>query len=55
MARFLISTKDHKDFEYDLGKNVVTIGRAKENDIELSDKTASRRHAEIKKMKEKYW
>ena len=54
MARFLISTKDHKDFEYDLRKVVVTIGRAKENDIELSDKTASRRHAEIKKMKDHY-
>ena len=54
MARFLISTKDNKDFEYDLGKIVVTIGRAKESDIELSDKTASRRHAEIKKMKDHY-
>jgi len=54
MAHFLISTKDNKDFEYDLGKIVVTIGRAKENDIVISDKTASRRHAEIKKMKDHY-
>ena len=54
MAHFLISSKDRKEFEYDLSKVVVTIGRAKENDIELSDKTASRRHAEIKKMKDHY-
>ena len=42
------------DFEYDLGEDVVTIGRAKENDIEISDKTASRRHAEVKKIKDYY-
>lgn len=47
----LVNRKDRLDFDiqefYDLSKNVMTIGRGKGNDIEISDRFVSSKHAKI--------
>jgi adenylate cyclase len=44
-------TNDGQRFDFQIGKEKITIGRNKDNDLILSDKTVSRHHAQITKTK----
>jgi adenylate cyclase len=50
-----ITTYDGKQLRRKVEKKIFTIGRKDDNDLILSDTSASRQHAEIKKTKEGYF
>jgi len=43
-----------RTYSFDITKSVITIGRDKQSDIVLSDKSVSRRHAEIVREQDGY-
>ena len=47
MSELSILTGDGREFIYDIEKEAVQIGRSKDNDVILSDHTASRKHARL--------
>lgn len=47
MARLLLYTDDKITSEIPLGQGTVTIGREKDNDIQLKDRSVSQHHAKI--------
>ena len=55
MPTLYVVTNDGKIFNFPISKNKITIGRGNKNDLVLNDKTVSRYHAEITKLKKGYF
>jgi len=49
-----IETNDGRSYSFPIVKGNTIIGRSKDNDLILYDKTVSRHHAQIIKTKEGY-
>ena len=54
MPLIRITCRKETPKNFNIVQEIVSIGRGKDNDIVLSDQKASRRHAQIKKEKNKY-
>jgi len=54
MPNLNVETNDGRSYNLPIVKEKITIGRNKDNNLTLSDKTVSRHHAEIIKAKEGY-
>ena len=54
MPSINIVNKDGRVNNFSISKDIVNIGRGKDNDIVIFDNTASRNHARIKKTQEGY-
>lgn len=54
MASLDITTYDGRRYSLQIKKEKITIGRSPDNNLILSEKSISRHHAEIKKMKDGY-
>lgn len=54
MSEFGILTDSGENYTHKIDRDVVTIGRSRENDIVLSAHTASRKHAEVRKTPHGY-
>jgi adenylate cyclase len=54
MAKLRVLTNDGKNFNYELTRDRVSIGRSKSSDIVLPDLTASRSHASLSSTAEGY-
>ena len=55
MPTLYVATNDGKIFNFPISKNKITIGRSNKNDLALNDKTVSRYHTEISKLKKGYF
>lgn len=55
MPSLYVATNDGKIFNFPISKNKITIGRSNKNDLALNDKTVSRYHTEISKLKKGYF
>jgi len=55
MPTLYVATNDGKIFNFPISKNKITIGRSNKNDLALNDKTVSRYHTEILKLKKGYF
>ncbi len=49
-----VITNDGRSYNFPILKGKITLGRGKDNNLILSDKTVSRHHAQITKIKEGY-
>ncbi|MGD2127303.1 MAG: adenylate/guanylate cyclase domain-containing protein [Desulfobacteraceae bacterium] len=54
MPEFRIVTGYGKSFNYGILQDITTIGRSKDNHVVLTDHTASRRHAKLRKTPDGY-
>jgi adenylate cyclase len=54
MANLNVITNDGRSYTFPISKGKITIGRSKDNDLILPDKTVSRHHAHIIKTKKGY-
>ncbi len=54
MTSLNIMTNDGRSYNFPISKEKITIGRSKDNDLILPDKTVSRHHAHIIKTKKGY-
>ena len=55
MPTLYVVTNDGKIFNFPISKNKITIGRSNKNDLVLNDKTVSRYHTKISKLKKGYF
>jgi pSer/pThr/pTyr-binding forkhead associated (FHA) protein len=55
MAKLYILGGPEKGKSFDLGNDLMTIGRGPESDIRLSDESVSRKHLEIVRKRDKYF
>ena len=55
MPTLYVVTNDGKIFNFPISKNKITIGRSNKNDLVLNDKTVSRCHTKISKLKKGYF
>jgi serine/threonine-protein kinase len=46
-ARFLITSSDGSDHEYELPSSAITIGKAEDNQLRITDGSISRKHAAV--------
>lgn len=55
MAKIYILNGPEQGKSFEIDRDVITVGRGRENDIQILDKTVSRRHLEIIRRGQKYF
>jgi len=55
MSKLFVLNGSEKGMVYDLGEDLVYLGRAPDNHIQIKEKHVSRRHLKIVRKGEKYF
>ncbi|MBW1999900.1 MAG: FHA domain-containing protein [Deltaproteobacteria bacterium] len=55
MPKIYILNGPEQGKSFELDKDIISVGRARENDVQIQDKTVSRRHLEIVRRENRYF